>query len=312
MALMASKLLNSRLRFQSKLTILMLSAATLSAFVVGLVAFNAGKQALTDQVLNHLNAIRETRGTAVANYLKLYRTHVQTLTESDDVVNVMRDFRDAFNDLESQNISSSKQQELLEFYRTEQIPRLAKYVDGEPVPEQMMPKSTAGQYLHHTYLAKNPEPANEKFRFLDAQHDNDYSRVHADHHAKITRLVDHLGFYDFILVDADTTNIVYSYRKEIDLGATLSVGFLALTQLSQSVERLRRDHDKRSFELVDYESYRPSFGRPAAFAASPIFDGTKMIGILILQLPVDKIEGLLSNNYDWRTLCAGVPPESDV
>ena len=271
---MASKFLNPRLSFQSKLTILMLSAATLSALVVGLVAFNAGKQALTDQVLNHLNAIRETRGTAVANYLKLYRTHVQTLTESDDVVNVMRDFRNAFNDLGSQDIDLSKQQELLEFYRTEQIPRLAKYVDGEPVPEQMMPKSTAGQYLHHTYLAKNPEAANERFRFLDAQHDNDYSRVHANHHAKITRLVEQLDFYDFILVDADTTNIVYSYRKEIDLGATLGDGFLSLTQLSQSVERLRRDHDKRSFELVDYESYRPSFGRPAAFAASPIFDGT--------------------------------------
>ncbi len=307
---MTLRFLTNKFSFQSKLTVLMLSAATLSALVVGVIAFCAGKQAMTNQVLNHLNSIRESRGTSVANFLKQYRTQVQTLTESDNIIGMMRDFRDGFNELQSQDISLRQRQELLEYYRVEQIPRLAKFVDGEPIPEQMMPTTAAGQHLHHTYLVKNPEPADEKFRLLDAEQDNGYSRVHLTHHARIARLVEQLGYYDFILVDAETTNIVYSYRKEIDLGATLSDGFLSRTQLSHSVERLRRDQDKRSFELVDFESYRPSFGRPAAFAASPIFDGVTMVGILVLQLPTERIENLLSNNHDWRSAGLGETGET--
>ncbi len=254
---------------------------------------------MTDQVLGQLNAIRVTRGNAVASYLKQYRTQVQTLTESEKVIELMSEFRAAFNELHEQEITNQQRLELLEFYKAEQIPRLAKCVDGEPVPEQMMPVTSAGQYLHYMYLANNPESTDQRFRYLGIEDDTAYSRIHAKRHAKIANLVDQLGYYDFMLVDPATTNIVYSYRKEVDLVATLNEGSLSFTKLTQAIERLRRDQDKRSFELVDFELYRPSFGRAAAFVASPIFDGVEMVGILVLQMPTDGIENLLSNNRDW-------------
>ncbi len=307
---MAMGSLMGRLSIQSKLTILLLVVATLSAWVVGLIAYDAGKSALTETVLTHLDAVRVTRGKEVETYLRLYRSQVQMLTDSEAVINCMKQFRSAFGELDKQNVTPEQEKALLDFYQNEQIPRLTQHADGDPIPEQMLPTSLAGRYLQYQYLVSNPHPPEEKYRLTDAGDSTTYNRVHAIQHSKIANLIEHQGYYDFILVDADTTNVVYSYRKEIDLGATLNDGMLSLTRLTQSIDKLRRGGDKRAFALVDFEPYRPSFGKPAAFVASPVFDGADMIGILVLQMPIDEINNLLTNYQDWRSAGLGETGEA--
>ena len=217
----------------------------------------------------------------------------------------MRDFRVAFDELRGESITGRQEQKLLEFYRTEFIPRLQQHLDGEPIPDQLIPASAAGRFLQYHYLAENSNPPEQKYRLIETDIEYDYSQTHARNHPKVSRLVERLGYYDFILVDATTTDVVYSYRKEIDFGATLSSGLLSLTKLSEAVDQLRRDKDRHSFKLVDFEPYRPSFGQPAAFVASPIFDGVEMTGVLVLQLPIDKINNLLTNSQNWRAAGMG-------
>ena len=40
-------------------------------------------------------------------------------------------------------------------------------------------------------------------------------------------------------------------------------------------------------------------GAPAAFIASPIFDGDEFIGVLGLQVPVDEINRVMTGNNNW-------------
>ena len=67
------RFLSKKISIHSKLTLLVFTAATFSALLVGWVAYFSAKRALTDEVLNHLNSIRVMRGKEIENYLKLYR-----------------------------------------------------------------------------------------------------------------------------------------------------------------------------------------------------------------------------------------------
>ena len=45
---------------------------------------------------------------------------------------------------------------------------------------------------------------------------------------------------------------------------------------------------------MDYDLYTPSYDAPAGFIASPIYDGGKKIGVLIFQMPLDRIAEIMS------------------
>lgn len=54
-------------------------------------------------------------------------------------------------------------------------------------------------------------------------------------------------------------------------------------------------------KIADFESYRPSYGAPAAFIAAPIFNKSEIIGVLAFQLPVDEINNVMTGNRNWRS-----------
>ncbi|MFK7790473.1 MAG: methyl-accepting chemotaxis protein, partial [Phycisphaeraceae bacterium] len=45
--------------------------------------------------------------------------------------------------------------------------------------------------------------------------------------------------------------------------------------------------------IEDFKPYEPSYGSPASFIASPVFEGGKLIGCAVFQMPVDKINGIM-------------------
>ncbi|MDA1100246.1 MAG: methyl-accepting chemotaxis protein [Proteobacteria bacterium] len=46
--------------------------------------------------------------------------------------------------------------------------------------------------------------------------------------------------------------------------------------------------------LMDYDLYTPSYDAPAGFIGSPIYDGAKKVGVLIFQIPLDRIAAIMS------------------
>jgi len=43
----------------------------------------------------------------------------------------------------------------------------------------------------------------------------------------------------------------------------------------------------------------PSYGAPASFIASPIFEGSKKIGVAVFQMPTDIINQIMTGNSGW-------------
>jgi len=64
------------------------------------------------------------------------------------------------------------------------------------------------------------------------------------------------------------------------------------SNLARLVAQIRRVKETDYARIIDFESYAPSYGATATFIAAPIFDRSKFIGVLAVQLPVDEINNL--------------------
>jgi methyl-accepting chemotaxis protein len=57
--------------------------------------------------------------------------------------------------------------------------------------------------------------------------------------------------------------------------------------------------------FVDFQPYTPSYEAAAAFLSSPIFIGDTRIGAMIIQLPIDAISAIMSNDGNWKSAGLG-------
>ncbi len=127
----------------------------------------------------------------------------------------------------------------------------------------------------------------------DAKDGSAYSAAHARHHAVFSRYLEHYGYYDLFLAESAQGAVVYSAYKENDFGTSLRHGIYANTNLAAAFTFALQQPDK--LQLHDFEYYEVS-QQPAAFISVPIYDGTNVKGVLILQLPIDKINAMMQED----------------
>ena len=147
--------------------------------------------------------------------------------------------------------------------------------------------------LQYYYIQANENPLGEKDK-LDAASDNSfYSKLHAKYHPAVRSFLHKFGYYDIFFVDDQTGDIVYSVFKELDYTTSLLDGPYAKTNFAE-VFRKARELKPGEFAFSDFQQYLPSYDAPASFIAAPIFEGTKRLGVLIFQMPLDRITQVMS------------------
>ena len=52
--------------------------------------------------------------------------------------------------------------------------------------------------------------------------------------------------------------------------------------------------------MSDFEVHRPRLGPPKAFIGTPVFDGPRMVAIMVLRFPIEPVTNALSNNRGWE------------
>ncbi len=99
-------------------------------------------------------------------------------------------------------------------------------------------------------------------------------------------------FYDLLFIDNEG-NIFFTILKEKDfLGNIFESRFDGLALY----ENLRKRKDK-DVKFIDFEYYSVSH-EPASFFISPVEDNGKIIGNVVLQLPVNEVNSILTDRTD--------------
>jgi class 3 adenylate cyclase len=291
----------SRFSIQSKMIVLLLTVSLASIGVIASIGYSSAKAALVRSAENQLQGIRVSKTTTLREMLDSLREQVISMSDSRAAIEGMRAFRQAFRELSSRSVSPAEQEKLTDFYQSKFLPLLAAQIEGGPVIDQYLPASSTERYLQYHYLATNPHPYQKMQDHIVAESDqSSYGKVHAQLHPFFARAVKIFGFEDLMLVDAETLDIVYSYQKTTEFGTNLATGPYAMTNLGSKVQAMRSARDRDDFKIADFEPYRPSLGLPMGFAMSPIFDGPQMIGILVLQFPIETFNRVLTGEYNWK------------
>lgn len=154
--------------------------------------------------------------------------------------------------------------------------------------------ATASDALRKLYVADNPNPAGQKDKLTDAGDGSGWSATHASHHPGLHKFQAVHGYYDLFLFDT-RGNLIYSVFKEDDFGRNFVDGPLASSGLGDAYRRAR-DLQADQIYMTDIAPYAPSGGAPAVFVAKPVFEGSRQLGVIALQVPFDEISAILSDS----------------
>jgi|JI9StandDraft_1071089.scaffolds.fasta_scaffold01298_2 methyl-accepting chemotaxis protein len=274
-----------------------------SLFIVGFTSFAISRDALREETIRRVTLVREVKASQIEDYFQIIRHQTQTYSENKSVIDAMREFKQAFSSIEREAAGSfqieSARNNLVNYYEKEVITRLKKSAIDMSA-NSIMPRTNAEYILQDAYISSNSNEVGKKNLLSAAKEYLSYNSVHAKYHSGFMNYQQKFGFYDMFLVDADTGNIVYTVFKEVDFSTSLLYGPYSNSNLGKVFKELKNSNQKGFVKLIDFEPYIPSYGAAAAFIGSPIYDGNKMIGVLIFQLPLDKIMDIMNFHQDWE------------
>jgi class 3 adenylate cyclase len=285
-----------RFGVRSKLLLMLLIVSIGSVVLVSSVSYLHSRNSINNEVTDRLNAQRQSVRLEIETYFALIRSQAVTLSADRMVSEAVRELNLGWDQLASVSLSTAENQRLAARYEM-----LTKAGGGETSIDQLLPTDTTGQLLQYHYTVAPALGGADSTK--SAVSNTLYDRAHRRYDALFQQYVAEFGFYDMFLIDATTGNVLYSAKRELDFGTNLSTGGFRGTNLARLFDDVRDLPDAGRVQFVDYERYLPSGNAPAAFAASPVIDpATKqLIGVLALQLPIDRVNAVTTRNDGWET-----------
>ncbi|ACS79964.1 methyl-accepting chemotaxis protein [Maridesulfovibrio salexigens] len=124
---------------------------------------------------------------------------------------------------------------------------------------------------------------------LDVASD-EYKEVHQYAATPFIPFVETLGYDDAILIN-DYGRVLFSIKKEKDLGADLKKGKYKNTNLARAFE----EAVKGQIVFADFEPYAPMGGAPIAFICAPVRSHAGDIqGVVALRIPLKEINSIMT------------------
>src|SRR5207247_116050 len=155
--------------------------------------------------------------------------------------------------------------------------------------------------LQALFIVNNPNPEASRDRLDRPVGAGRYGEAHARLKPVLRSMVRQFGYEDLFLIGHEDGRIVYTVAKKLEFGTSLLSGPYRNTRLSRAFRAARMAVEADFVQLVDFESYAPSLGAPAAFVAAPIFREGRRLGVVALQLPVDRINAVMTGDRKWET-----------
>ncbi len=302
---------------KNKLTVgtaLLAIFSTIAACIgVGVLAINASNDTIQKEAMQHLISVRETKKTEVKRYFEQINNQVLTLANDRMIIDAMTSFKQAIASQSGTDNIASKREQLKQYY-TQQFAKEYKKrnINGISNTNSLLGKldNVAVEMQYH-YIQNNPNPLGSKDALNMAKDGSQYSSYHNLYHSHIRDYLIKFGYYDIFLVAPDSGRVIYSVFKELDYATSLKYGAYANTGLGKAFQRANQLQSAET-ALEDFAPYMPSYEDPASFIATPIFDGSKKIGVLIFQMPIDEINKIMTSDQQWKTSGMGDSGESYI
>lgn len=277
----------------------------LASYVIGQAALNAAGTSLTTAAQDRLVALREARKTQIEDYFNSLVIEGQSFSRSNTVADALRVFRQSLANIVKESGGDGKittqRATLSDFYTKDFATEYTQRNSGTApyfgdAAEKLDATSVA---LQTPYIAANPNPLGQKDKLAAAPDNTAYSRAHAQYHANISALQKRIGLNDMLLVDADSRRVVYSVAKNLDFGVTLDALLLTNSKLVEVVQKAFAAKSADEVFVSDFVDYAAGGGETAGFIAIPLFDKDVLQGAVVLNVPVTRINAIMTGDRKW-------------
>lgn len=293
------------LRIRSQMLLLFVPLVVLGIGLVGLLSYQLASESLKDQALRQLQSIREAKRREIERHFRLLEDQVVTIAQNPATLLALKQFSRATRQLDGDPMVQGAElrdemlrvKEYLESYYKDEIAR------NEVALKDLLfkVKSPAAVYLQAAYYGGEQEGKDQ----------SQYARYHKVWDPVFSGIVRKFGFEDMLLVDNDG-RILYSVTKGPEFQTNLLSGPYAETAVAQLFRRLRSESRPGDYLLQDFSHYLPRHGRPAAFGGSPIFESGEKVGALIIQLPIEPINDIMTAGGRWKEVGLGETGETYI
>ncbi|MES9945712.1 MAG: methyl-accepting chemotaxis protein [Candidatus Thiodiazotropha sp.] len=295
-------LIQTKLRYGSIL--LALLPAVIASVLVGIISVDHAETALKNQAQSRLTALREDRANQIVNYFHTMRDQALAYNKNVTTIEAMQSFADAFNGFSYDvDVDPASEKDQLKQYYVKDFASEYKNKNSGDSPDvnkllnALDDKAVAMQYR---YIFKNTNPLGSKDGLTSYDDGSRYSEYHLRYHESFRTLQQRFGYYDIFLISPDTGHIVYSVFKELDYATSLLKGPFANSGLADAYKGAMKLSSTDEVYMTDYAPYFPSYQAQAVFLATPIMVDNKKIGVIAFQLPIERINSVMTGDGNWK------------
>lgn len=300
----------SRMSIQSKFMLMLLAISILSVAVVGYIGFQSGRTSLRAAAFDRLTELRESQSRQMEAELANMKNSIVLFARTSNAGTAMTSYTEGFNQLnapDAPRIDQSQQDALANYYIGVIAPaEQAKTGVRLDVPA-LLPTSNAQRYLQAHYTIPFQD-ASQRIGLDDAGDASEWSAVNARFNSFFRAAVERFEFEDALLIDTEG-NVVYTANKGIDLGTNILDGPFRGGDLTDAFNNAMQSNALDYVELTDFSAYQPAL-EPTAWMVSPVGPVEKVTGVLALQLPMSKINRLMTVDKEWERAGMGTTGET--
>jgi methyl-accepting chemotaxis protein len=275
-------------------------------------ATSVAGEAISNQTQTQLVSLRDLKAQQIRDEIDGRLAALKTLGQNRTTVEAMKGFKSTFYTAAKDMPKSAAdapihRRRMLDFVESQFGPEFANRnpAKASDLTALIDARDANTVALQHEFIVANANKLGEKDKLLASDQKFPYNDVHAQVHPSLERAQKLFGFYDVFLIDTATDQVLYTVFKELDFGTRLSDGIAAKTKLAEAYQRVKNAKSRDDVYLSDFEPYLPSYNDQAAFAAVPLFEGDRQIGVLAIQYPIDKITATINSNKTWAQIGLG-------
>lgn len=279
------------------LAVAVLAVTVTSLVVTSLLNLSFGQSLAEGLIDGQLQRRASLKADEVARYLEGMQGRTAALATGQGTIEVSERFAEAHAELAALDSGVvAESSDLVDaFYRDQFAPALEASIGTTVAWRTLTPVDDAAVYLQSHYVVGSEEPRSVD----DAGDGSVWSEVHREVHLGFLEIIERLGAADLYIVEPDSGIVVYSAAKAPDFATSLDVGPYGGSTLAAAVRAVREAPERGAVTVLDMAPHVPDLGAPMLFMASPIQDGARLIGILVLKIPGEPIDGIMTSEGNW-------------
>jgi len=297
--------MNFKVKQQLIIAFIAISAVSIliSSILIGVNAITESEVAIKHQVEQKLVAARDLKKNQIEDYFTLIDNQIKIVSSSPWIIDAADYFTQAFFDYPLQTGGKIELSAIKNYYENEFDRVYKENNDGKSADTARLLSSITDNalFLQQDYIARNSNPLGSKDALIKTQNGSAYDILHQEYHPTLRKFLQTYGYYDIFIIEPESGHIIYSVFKELDYATSLNTGPFKNSGLAKAFKQGMTLQNEDDTILIDFAPYLPSYDAAASFIASPIMREGKRIGILIFQMPIDGINGIMTNYQSWKS-----------